>query len=387
MSTIMQQMIEVANNPANLEVAGEMLSQMPTDSSKIFQGIEKYRGEKFGGDIATYKYGRSSDLPSLVVQGTTEGINSETTIVSDGKVNFITVHSVDDSLTKPIHVNQQVDAWEYVGGRRVALTPEMLFAKTLTKMNASRKISQDLLLWQLLKTGIVPDAKSWAEVIKAGTGTVKTWNNYNFLELWRVARPTGRYPLVDGFSNIDFSVSGGVFDFAEKVQETFYQKTREDTSPLSVNEGAIVLLGQRAWASFIKSPDLKSLAVYTDPQFQALSRMEISGTMIQKVEINGVIFMRKNWTPKLDYQGSTLAFPQMLEKEIFCLPNVDFSIVDLIKFNIKDITSSNVGWAIPRSEFVWSDIADDHTKMDLGMRGTIGYGNKLPEFAMLGTHK
>lgn len=387
MSKIVQQMIEVASNPANLEVAGEMLSQMPTDSSKIFQGIENYRGEKFGGDVDAYKYGRSSDLPSLVVQSTTEGINSETTVVTEGNVNFITVHATTHSLTKAIHVNQQVDAWEYTGGRRVALTPEMLFVKTLTKMNNSRKISQDLLLWQLLKTGILPDAKDWAKVVKAGSGTTKTWNGYNFLELWRVARPTGAYPLVDGFSNIDFSVTGGVTDFAEKVQETFYQKTREDSSPLSVNEGATVLLGQTAWAEFIKSPDLKSLALYTNPQFQALSRMEISGTMIQKVEINGVIFMRKNWNPKLDYQGSTLTFPQMLATEILCLPNVDFSIVDLIKFNIKDITSSNAGWATPSSEFVWSDIADDHTKLDLGMRGTIGYGNKLPEFAMLGTHK
>lgn len=387
MSKITQQMIEIAINPANQDVAAEMLSTLPLTSDKIFAGIESYRGEVFPGTDQSFKYGRDADLSSFVVQGTTEGINANTTIVKSGQATFITIHPTIDSLTGSVHVSQQESSWRIENGRKVSLTPEMLYAQKVTKMNQSRAISHDLLLWQALKTGILPDGDSWAGVIKAGTGAIKTWNGYNYLELWGVVRPTGsNYPLVDGFNSIDFSKAGTVFKLAEDVQATFYKKNQEETSPLSVNEGATVLLGQTAWSEFIKSPDLKSLALPTNPQYQALSRVEIVGTMIQKVEINGVVFMRKNWSPKLNYQGSVLTFKQLLPKEILCLPNVDFSIVDLIRFNTKDITSSNPNWTSPSSEYVWSKVSDDHTKLDIGMRGAIGYGNKLPEFVMLGTH-
>ena len=386
---LIQQMIEVAKNPANLLTIGELLPTLNQDPSNVFRGIEHLRGEKSAGDIKNYEYNRHEDRDSFVVQDTTEGNNTETTVTSIGSRSNIIIHSTIDSLTKAIHVNQQADAYETDSmGRRVAMTPGMLMVKEVVRMHSSRIRSQQQNLWHMLKYGYLPNGADWATKLSIGsTDAPAIWNNYDYLKLWDVARPTGiNAPLPNGFKDVDFSKAGDVIKFTENAQESLLYKSREPGTAISIGEGALVLLGKLAWASLVKSPDLKELSIMTNPQFSALAKIDITGTQIQKIEINGVVFQRKNWIDNMTYKGKTIAFTQMKDLEILVLPNVDRSIVDKIVFDAQDILSSNQGWGAGSSEIVWSKIADDRTKMDLGVRGAVGYGNSMPELAILGTH-
>ena len=388
MSRLIPELIKVAANPANLEVVGELLPSLNQDPSNTFRGIEHLKGVKSAGDINNYRYNRREDRDSFVVQDTTVGNNSETTIVAEGKHNEITVHSTDDSLTKAIHVNDQADAYEIDSmGKRVAMTPEMLLVKIIKKMQDSRIRSEEQYLWHIVKYGFLPDGKDWATKLAGAGGAPDVWNGNNYLELWNVARPTGtNYPIVDGFDDVDFSVAGAVMKFTQDVQDSLYLKSVESNTAISIGDGALVLLGKAAWASLIKSPDMKDLSIMTNPQFTALSRIEISGTQIQKIELNGVTFQRKNWTDNMNYQGKVISFKQMEDLEILVLPNVVGSIADTIVFDVRSILSSSVGWGAGSSEILWRKVADDLSKVDIGLRGAIGYGNKMPELALLGTH-
>ena len=386
---LIQRVIEVAQNPANLITIGELLPTLDQNPSNVFRGIENLRGEKSAGDVKNYEYNRHEDRDSFVVQGTTEGNNTETTVVSDGIRSSITVHSTIDSLTKPIHVNQQSDAYETDSmGRRVAMTPEMLLVKFIYRMRASRIRSQEQNLWYILKHGFLPNGKDWATNLVGGITTAPAiWNNYDYLKLWEVERPAGvKYLLANGFTNVDFSKDGAVLAFTENAQESLDMKSQELGTSISIGEGALVLLGKKSWLSFINSPDLKKLAIMTNPQFTALAKIDILGTQVQKVEINGVTFQRKNWNDKMEYQGNVITFKQMEDLEILVLPNVDRTIVDKIVFDAQDILSSKIGWGAGSPEIIWEKIADDRTKIDLGLRGAVGYGNSMPELAILGTH-
>ena len=386
---LIQQMIEVAKNPANLLTIGELLPTLNQDPSNVFRGIEPLRGEKSAGDIKNYEYNRHEDRDSFVVQGTTEGNNTETTVTSEGVRSEITVHSTIDSLTKAIHVNQQADAYETDSmGRRIAMTPEMLLVKFIYKMRASRIRSQEQNLWYMLKHGFLPNGSDWATKLLTGSSIAPTvWNGYDYLKLWGVERPTGiKYTLPNGFNDVDFSKDGSVIEFTEKAQDTLALKSQESGTAISIGEGALVLLGKKAWLSFVNSPDLKKLAIMTNPQFTALARIDIVGTQVQKVEINGVTFQRKNWTDNMAYKGKVISFKQMEDLEILVLPNVDRTIVDKIVFDAQDILSNNQGWGAGSPEIIWEKISEDRIKIDLGLRGSVGYGNSMPELAILGTH-
>lgn len=383
------QILEAAN-PANRVETARVLAGMEMPVEEIFRGMEMFSGEIPAGNQDTAKYARTHKKRSFVTQQNTLGVNSLSTRPVQGGVKELTLGRIPWSQVDGIKAGQQPSAFRYVGGRRLAMTPQDMVQESYATQYESSSVSFALIKWYLLKHGKVPHGQEWAKVIEAGTGIVPTWNDYDFLQLWSVARPAGaEYAangLVEGFDDVNFSVEGAVEEFITRAKWTMRQKRLESKSVISMQSGAFVVLGRVAWDSFINSPDLKKYANYMNPQFQNIVKMDLIGTEVAKVEINGVIFMSKDYTCDLDFQGQDLTFLLMEDLEILVLPKTNEPIVDLIRFNTTSIEATNETWTLESPEYVWSDTDKAKTSIELGMRGEVSWGNAAPEMAVLGSH-